>query len=83
MHHKRHGPSPLATPGGPGGATPYAPNIIPPAAYPWWKYGLLVGSPRGLGRGRRKATRMFYFFLLVCVVATLVPVLLILVHALI
>jgi hypothetical protein len=57
------------------GATPYAPNLIPPIAYPWWKYGLQVWPPRPLTR-RQKAYLVLYYFLLMGGSASLVVFLL-------
>jgi len=57
------------------GATPYAPNLIPPIAYPWWKYGLAVWPPRRLTR-KQKAYLAIYYFLMVGGIATVVTLLL-------
>jgi hypothetical protein len=46
------------------GATPHAPNMVPPAAFPWWKYGLLVYPPRRLTR-RQKMYVVLYYLLLI------------------
>lgn len=52
------------------GATPYDPDLIPPAAYPWWKYGLLVWPPRRLTR-RQKGLVVLYYLLMFNVVIVL------------
>jgi hypothetical protein len=80
-HHK-HGPIPLvSTSRGTMGATPYAPNLIPPIAYPWWKYGLQVWPPRRLTR-KQKAYLLIYYLLLVGGATTVATLLLSLFSAL-
>ncbi|MDA4134378.1 MAG: hypothetical protein OK441_02270 [Thaumarchaeota archaeon] len=61
VHHK-HGPMPLfSTSGGTMGATPYDPDLIPPIAYPWWKYGLQVWPPRRLTTKQKGYLAIYYF----------------------
>lgn len=44
------------------GATPYAPDMVPPIAYPWWKYGLVVFPPKRLTR-QQKWLSLLWFLL--------------------
>lgn len=57
------------------GATPYAPNLIPPIAYPWWKYGLAVWPPRRLTR-KQKVYLVIYYLLAAGGAATVIAVIL-------
>lgn len=60
VHHK-HGPMPLfSTSGGTMGATPYDSDLMPPIAYPWWKYGLQVWPPRRLTRKQKVYLLIYY-----------------------
>jgi hypothetical protein len=61
-HHK-HGPAPLvSTTGGVMGASPYAPEVEPPAAYPWWEFGRVVWPPHKMRRNQ-KLLLLFYAIL--------------------
>jgi len=52
-HHK-HEPAPLvSTTGGVLGAAPYASEVSPPSAYPWWKFGRIVWPPHRMKRSQK------------------------------
>lgn len=49
------------------GATPYAPELIPPIEYPWWKYGLVVWPPRKLTTRQKILVALYYVILFGCI----------------